>query len=82
MFNIYHHFDVDGGFGDAVSNKTLVATVECTEDEVKAFIEKYDNPEVYDTPYASLYRHHLTYEMVETVSLSDIENDPYGEILW
>ena len=53
MYGIYHVYDVDGGFGDAVEKKDLVAL--CFNKEVaEQFVAKYSNEHVYDQPYCAL----------------------------
>ena len=53
IYEVYHCFDVDGGFGDAVYEESKVATFESKED-AETFVEKFKNPHVYDSPYADL----------------------------
>ena len=65
LYNIYHVYDVDGGFGDAVEQKDFVGFVEATDDEVVEFLAKWDKPEVYDRPYSDLYHHHVVAEKVK-----------------
>jgi hypothetical protein len=52
-FGVFHIFDVDGGFGDAIPKKELICTFN-SEEKAKDFIKKYENPHVYDIPYQAL----------------------------
>lgn len=76
LWNIYHCYGADGGFGDYVPQTVNVGTVEATEDEIKDFVDKWDQPEIYDKPYDELDCHHVYAEPVEVVALSGFE--PYS----
>lgn len=52
-YDVYHIYDIDGGFGDAVYEESKVATFESKEDAEK-FVEKFNNPHVYYKPYDEL----------------------------
>lgn len=52
-FAVFHIFDVDGNFGDAVWQEELICVFN-SEEEANAFKIKYENPHVYDTPYQAL----------------------------
>ena len=52
-FAVFHIFDVDGGFGDAIAQKEIICIFD-TEEEANAFKAKYEKPHVYDCPYQSL----------------------------
>lgn len=54
MYGVYHIYDVDGGFGDAVEKEDLICVFENQIDAVN-FKCKYENPHVYDDPYTSLF---------------------------
>lgn len=54
MFGVFHKYDVDGGFGDAVSERDLICVFK-TAEEANDFVEKYEKPHVYDVPYCELY---------------------------
>lgn len=45
-YAIYHQHDVDNGYGDAIFQEDHVETVYVTEEEIQAFVEKWDHPEV------------------------------------
>lgn len=70
IFLVYHVYDVDGGFGDAISKKDLVAAFK-TEDLAKQFVEKYSNDEVYEIPYDELHSGLLVYEPLEVFESLD-----------
>lgn len=53
IYLVKHCFDVDGGFGDAISQEEVICGFDNRED-ANEFIEKYSNPHIYDSPYASL----------------------------
>lgn len=50
IYEVLHLFDVDGGFGDAVTESTVVAVY---SDKAKAeeFVAKYSRPIIYEKPY-------------------------------
>ena len=53
VYIVKHEYEVDGGFGDAVG----VSDVLCgfaSKAEAEAFVRAYENPHVYDRPYAEL----------------------------
>lgn len=52
-FGVFHIFDVDGGFGDAIPQEDLICTFNSVE-EAWDFIKKYEKPHVYDCPYQCL----------------------------
>ena len=52
-FGVFHIFDVDGGFGDAIGQKELICVFDTVE-EAWDFIKKYEKPHVYDCPYQCL----------------------------
>ena len=75
MYGVFHIFDVDGGFGDAIDNEELIG-VTADLNEAKNFVEKYSlEGAVYDIPYAALSMGKL--EIRELKELSD--NSPYED---
>lgn len=72
LYNIYHIYDVDGGFGDAVEQKRHVGAVEATEKEMEEFLSIWNKPRIYDNPYSSLYHHCVKAEPVEVKPLDEI----------
>ena len=77
LWNVFHEYDVDGGFGDAIPQRDLVGTAFASEYEVDQYLKKWDKPEVYEKPYASLYNHGISVERAE-VSPSLEEIIPYS----
>lgn len=53
MYAVYHVYDVDGGFGDAVERDDMIAIFP-TEELAKAYVAKWNNPHVYAVPYQEL----------------------------
>ena len=53
VYNVIHHYDTDGGYGDAIPCEEVIATFSSYE-VAKKFVERYNNPHVYDRPYADL----------------------------
>ena len=77
FYAIFHGYDTDGGFGDAIPQETMMGIVEATEEEIEAFIKKWDKPIVYDHPYADLCCHHVYAQEIQLSTLDEIK--PYGE---
>ena len=82
LWNIYHHYDVDGAYGDAVGQVDHIATIEATEEEVKAFVEKWHKPIIYDIPYSELICGWIEAEPVEIKTISELEKDPKNIYGW
>lgn len=85
VYNVYHEYDTDGGFGDAIEQADLVATF-ASEDDAKAFVEKYSQPYVYDRPYNELWCNKLFISETEIITHAefDINKNPedYGTTWW
>lgn len=83
IYSIYHIYDVDGGIGDAIPKDKCVATFE-SETDAKAFVEKYSNPYVYNTPYDELYCNEFQIREIEIVSHAefDINKTPADYGIW
>lgn len=64
IYTVTHIYDVDGGFGDAIGEETLINTF-LTEEEANAFVAKYSKPHVYDIPYDKLHCGELRVDKVE-----------------
>lgn len=79
LYIVRHIYDVDGGFGDAISNENVVGVVRCTEEEIKNFENKYGKTEVYDVPYADLTCHTIFIDEINPISITELEKDPYGD---
>ena len=77
LWAVYHCYDEDGGFGDAVSVRDLVGIAKASLLEKEEFLEKWDKPEVYAQPYADLHYHGVE---IEEVIIADNIFDlvPYG----
>ena len=75
---ITHEYDTDGGFGDAITVRDVVAIVEATEEEIDAFLKEWNKPRIYDRPYANLYEHYVTADPVEVQDLSKVV--PYDPV--
>lgn len=76
LWNVFHCYDVDGGFGDAIPAEDLVGTVEATDEEMEAFLQKWNQPEVYEHPYADLECHFVQAVEVTVQTLDGFE--PYS----
>lgn len=76
IYLIKHVYDVDGGFGDAITNEEVIGYV-TSQDEAVEYCEKYSKPFVYDTPYANLYKGELIYEKLP--NYLNINTPPFPE---
>lgn len=65
MLGVFHEYDVDGGFGDAIPSKDLVLVV-ATRKEAENFVKAYASPHVYEEPYAPLRCGKLVIEELPT----------------
>ena len=72
FYAIKHGYDVDGGFGDAVTVSNLVGVVFASKEEIDKFLKKWDKPEVYDRPYADLYHHCVSANKLEIAELDTL----------
>lgn len=54
VYGVFHLYDEDGGFGDAIREKELICIFD-SEEKANAFKEKYQNPHGYSKPYDMLY---------------------------
>jgi hypothetical protein len=77
FYAIFHGVDEDGGFGDAVYTESLMGVVEATQEEIDAFVKKWNKPVIYDTPYADLSCHNVRAEEITFCDLNKL--NPYGE---
>ncbi len=80
MFGIYHRYDVDGGFGDAIGKQDLIAFCE-SEEIAKKYCEMHDRTQVYDSPYSDLYKGTLAYEELDvpTITEENVSESPWNE---
>ena len=83
IYNVYHLYDVDGEYGDAVYAETLVA-IFASETDAKAFVAKYDNPYVYEKPYQELWCNHYVIRETEIITHEefDINKTPEDYGAW
>ena len=83
IYNVAHVYDVDGGFGDAISSEDFVAAFESRED-AEAFVAKYSKPYVYEKPYNELWCNHFVIVETEVVTRSefDINKTPKEYGIW
>ena len=72
IYCVYHNFDVDGGFGDAIDQSEVVAVFE-KEEDAKAFVDKYHDPCVYDRPYHELWHHCLSITEIDIISHNEFD---------
>ena len=80
LWNIYHHYDNCGENGDAIPVCEHVATIAATEEEIAEFLQKWNRPRIYESPYADLYFGHVTAEIVVVKTTESII--PYDEKLF
>lgn len=81
IYQVLHQYEVDGGFGDAIGCKDVVACFE-SEHDANAFCEKYDRTHIYAEPYDELTCGTLLIKEMELVTHKEfnIKNNPsyYG----
>lgn len=65
IFAVYHVYDVDGGFGDAIGQKKLLFTTP-DENVAKKYVKDNSNDHIYDIPYSELHCGELIYEELPT----------------
>ncbi len=68
VYGIFHEWETDGGYGDAVYRCDLIGVVN-DEETAKAYVKKYKNPHIYDMPYDDLEAGDLTYMELESLTL-------------
>ena len=76
LYAIYHVYDEDGGFGDAVTIRDMVGAVWATKEELDAFLKQWDKPEVCGMPYDTLFCHAIEAEALEPTDISKFK--PYS----
>jgi len=54
IYQVFHEYSVDGGFGDAVYESDLIETF-LNEEDAKAFVKEFEDGHCYDKPYDRLY---------------------------
>ena len=73
IYVIKHHYDVDGGFGDAVAVDDVIGFCN-SEEEAQKYVEKYKNEHVYDSPYSDLSCGELVVEELKKINDASFEN--------
>lgn len=69
MYIIYEIYDVDGGFGDAISREKVIGAVK-TESEAQAYVDRYSCAHIYDAPYAELEQGRLGYRKITELNIN------------
>lgn len=77
LFGVFHTYEIDGGFGDAVLEKDLVG-VTANEEEANDYVEKWSDEHIYDKPLDRLHCGLLTYEELPMLGSIDEKPDIYG----
>lgn len=77
IYNVFHHYDDEGNFGDPISQKDLVASF-MDEEDAKAFASKYSNPYVYNS-YYGLTCNKLKIEEMEIITHDEFDIDKTPE---
>lgn len=67
VYTVFHIYEVDGGFGDAVAQEDFVFATEDKE-AAEGYVEKYNNPHVYSVPYDSLTCGELVIREIKTIT--------------
>lgn len=79
-FNIFHQYDIDGGFGDAIPQEDLLGYIEVdSEEDAKAYCDKWSVDHVYDIPYNELHEGKLIYKACDDKPL-DLDKSPIPNI--
>ena len=81
IYQVVHEYDADGGFGDAIWQRDVVAVFE-NEDDAKAFVERFAKPHVYDKPYDYLCCGSLTINEVEILKKGANLDEIDAEDFW
>ena len=53
MYAVYHCYDVDGGFGDAISKSEIIAIFQ-TKELANTYATRWNDPHIYSKPYDKL----------------------------
>lgn len=64
IYHVIECYDVDGGFGDAIPCEHPIATFMNRED-ADQFVSDWNDPHVYDKPYAELWCQDLIVQEIE-----------------
>lgn len=77
IYLIIHEYDVDGGFGDAVTEEQVLGFLP-TKEEADEYVKRYSKPHVYAIPYDALHEHTLfVREMI--MEPLNVNEDPWAE---
>ena len=72
VFAVVHCFDMDGGFGDAVScQRTVYVFTKCKDAE--RFVKKYNDPHCYARPYTELWCGKLKIKEIDVVTHAEFD---------
>ena len=77
IYNVIHQYDIDGGFGDAISQHKLLFTT-TSKEVAEQFVNNYSNPHIYEIPYASLWAGEL---VITEQTVIDTYNDISHELI-
>lgn len=75
IYVVKHGYDVDGGYGDAIYNEETVF-VTSNKEEAEAWVEHWDHPFTYETPYDGLTCCSFHVEEMEVMDHIDIHTPP------
>ena len=75
LYGIYHCWDTDGGYGDAIGQEQLIAITD-SEDVASEYVKKWSKEHLYDTPYAELSCGILRYEELPEL-ITDTSRAPH-----
>ena len=82
LYAIFHGHDEKCVFGDAVYTEDMMGVVSATEEEIKAYVEKWNKPIIYDSTYTDFSCHNVYAQEVSIVDLNELnpygKDDPYG----
>lgn len=70
VFEVFHNYGTDGGFGDYVAVSDKIATFSSRE-RAEDFVKKFSKPHIYDKPYADLDCGNLQIEEVQVDEMPD-----------
>ena len=72
IFNVFHLYDEDGGFGDPVGQEELIASFE-NKSDAEEFANLLSNPHVYDKPYADLSCGYIEVRELDVISHAEFD---------